>query len=125
MTRISPDILSRAWLMLMVLSGGSAVVAALVGSGLDRRLAGTLIILLALFKARIILSRLPDIDTELALQIANMVSLIRKEELRKSPGVAETLDWAATLTGLDIRHLRDEPETVHETLMCLPRTNPA
>lgn len=57
MTRISPDILSRAWLMLMVLSGGSAVVAALVGSGLDRRLAGTLIILLALFKARIILSR--------------------------------------------------------------------
>ena len=73
-------------------------------------------------EARIILSRLPDIDTDLALQIANMVSLIRKEGLRKSPGVAETLDWAATLAGLDIRHLRDEPETVHETLMCLIKT---
>ncbi|MGJ8572709.1 MAG: AAA family ATPase [Hoeflea sp.] len=73
-------------------------------------------------EARIILSRLPDIDTDLALQIANMVSFIRKEELRKSPGVAETLDWAATLAGLDIRHLRDEPETVHETLMCLIKT---
>ena len=73
-------------------------------------------------EARIILSRLPGIDTDLALQITNMVSLIRKEDLRKSPGVAETLDWAATLAGLDIRHLRDEPETVHETLMCLVKT---
>lgn len=73
-------------------------------------------------EARIILSRLPNIDTALALQIAGMVSLIRKEELRKSPGVAETLDWAATLAGLEIRHLRDEPELVHETLMCLIKT---
>lgn len=73
-------------------------------------------------EARIILSRLPGIDTDLALQIASMVSLIRKEELRKTPGVAETLDWAATLAGLEIRHLRDEPEAVHETLMCLIKT---
>lgn len=73
-------------------------------------------------EARIILSRLPVIDTDLALQIASMVSLIRKEELRKTPGVAETLDWAATLAGLEIRHLRDEPEAVHETLMCLIKT---
>ncbi|WP_291002161.1 MoxR family ATPase [Hoeflea sp.] len=73
-------------------------------------------------EARIILSRLPGIDSGLALQIATMVSLIRKEDLRKSPGVAETLDWAATLAGLEIRHLRDEPESVHETLMCLIKT---
>lgn len=73
-------------------------------------------------EARIILSRLPGIDAALSLQIATMVSLIRKEELRKAPGVAETLDWAATLAGLDIRHLRDEPEAVHATLMCLIKT---
>jgi MoxR-like ATPase len=73
-------------------------------------------------EARIILSRLPHIDAALALQIASMVSMIRKEELKKAPGVAETLDWAAALAGLDIRHLRDEPETVHETLMCLIKT---
>ncbi|MCV3736246.1 MoxR family ATPase [Rhizobium sp. TRM96647] len=73
-------------------------------------------------EARIILSRLPGIDAALSLQIATMVSLIRKEELRKAPGVAETLDWAATLAGLDIRHLRDEPEAVHATLMCLVKT---
>jgi MoxR-like ATPase len=73
-------------------------------------------------EARIILSRLPGIDAALALQIAGMVGLVRKEDLRKTPGVAETLDWAATLAGLDIRHLRDEPEAVHETLMCLIKT---
>ncbi|EHS49785.1 ATPase associated with various cellular activities AAA_5 [Rhizobium sp. PDO1-076] len=73
-------------------------------------------------EARIILSRLPHIDAALALQIAGLVSLIRKEELRKAPGVAETLDWAATLAGLEIRLLRDEPEAVFETLMCLIKT---
>ena len=73
-------------------------------------------------EARIIQSRLPNIDATLALEIANMVSHVRKEELRKSPGVAETLDWAATLAGLNIRHLRDEPEAVFDTLMCLIKT---
>lgn len=73
-------------------------------------------------EARIILSRIPHIDTALALQIASMVSMIRKEELRKAPGVAETLDWAATLAGLNVKHLRDEPELIHETLMCLIKT---
>ncbi len=66
--------------------------------------------------------QVPNIDASLALQIANMVELIRKEDLRKAPGVAETLDWAASLAGLDISHLRDEPELVHETLMCLVKT---
>jgi hypothetical protein len=58
----------------------------------------------------------------LSLQIARMVEGIRKEELRKVPGVAETLDWAAALVGLDVRDLHDAPETVHETLMCLLKT---
>ncbi len=73
-------------------------------------------------EARIILSHLPRIDVALATQIAQMVGLLRKEDLRKKPGVAETLDWAATLAGLDLRHLRDEPELVHETLACVIKT---
>jgi MoxR-like ATPase len=73
-------------------------------------------------EARIIQARLPNIDAALALEIANMVGHVRKEELRKTPGVAETLDWAATLAGLNIRHLRDEPEAVFDTLMCLIKT---
>jgi MoxR-like ATPase len=74
-------------------------------------------------EARIITTRLPDIDTALAHQVARMVAAIRKEDLRKVPGVAETLDWAATLGGLAVRDLRQEPETVHETLICLLKTH--
>jgi MoxR-like ATPase len=74
-------------------------------------------------EARIILVRVPSIDTALALQIANMVAAIRREDLRKVPGVAETLDWAATLVGLDVRDLRESPETIHDTMICLLKTH--
>jgi len=73
-------------------------------------------------EARIILTRLPGIDTGLALQIARMVGAIRKEDLRKVPGVAETLDWAATLAGLAIHDLRQAPEAVYDTLICVLKT---
>jgi MoxR-like ATPase len=71
-------------------------------------------------EARIILTRFPGIDTPLALQIARMVAAIRKEDLRKVPGVAETLDWAATLAGLELHDLRQEREVV---LICLLKTH--
>ena len=74
-------------------------------------------------EARIILVRLPGIDTALALQVARMVAAIRKEDLAKLPGVAESLDWAATLAGLGIADLRQAPEAVHETLVCLLKTH--
>lgn len=73
-------------------------------------------------ETRIILTRVPGIATALALQIARMVESVRKEDLRKVPGVAETLDWAAALVGLDVSNLHDAPETVHETLRCLLKT---
>src|SRR3954462_2306580 len=72
---------------------------------------------------RIIMARIDGASASLSLQIARLVESIRKEELRKVPGVAETLDWAAALVGLDIRDLHDAPETVHETLMCLLKTH--
>jgi len=74
-------------------------------------------------EARIIMARIDGASASLSLQIARMVESIRKEELRKVPGVAETLDWAAALVGLDVRDLHDSPETVHETLMCLLKTH--
>jgi MoxR-like ATPase len=73
-------------------------------------------------ETRIILARVPGIATALALQIARLVEGVRKEELRKVPGVAETLDWAAALVGLGVGDLHDAPETVHETLRCLLKT---
>ncbi len=74
-------------------------------------------------EARIILARVEGAGASLAGQIAEMVQGIRKEELRKVPGVAETLDWAAALVGLDVRDLKDHPEVVHETLICLLKTH--
>ena len=73
-------------------------------------------------EARIIMARIIGASASLSLQIARMVEGVRKEELRKVPGVAETLDWAAALVGLDVRDLHKEPETVHETMMCLLKT---
>jgi MoxR-like ATPase len=74
-------------------------------------------------EARIILTRLPGIDATLALQVARMIAAIRKEDLRKVPGVAETLDWAATLAGLGLHDLRAEPEAVYDTLICVLKTH--
>jgi MoxR-like ATPase len=73
-------------------------------------------------EAAIIVMRLPAIDAGLALQVARMVGLLRKEDLRKIPGVAETLDWAATLAGLGVEDLRAAPELVFETLIALLKT---
>src|SRR5262249_24564946 len=73
-------------------------------------------------EARIIMTRVDGAGASLSLQIARMVQGIRKEELRKVPGVAETLDWAAALVGLDVHDLHEAPETVHDTLMCLLKT---
>jgi MoxR-like ATPase len=74
-------------------------------------------------EARIILAHLPEIDRALANQVAQTVAAIRKEDLRKVPGVAETLDWAATLAGLGVADLRQEPEKAQETLICLLKTH--
>jgi MoxR-like ATPase len=74
-------------------------------------------------EARILLTRLPGIDSNLAQQIARLVGAIRKEDLRKGPGIAESLDWAATLAGLELHDLRQEPEVVYETMVCLLKTH--
>ncbi len=75
-------------------------------------------------EARILLAHLPEIDSALAAQIARFVAAIRKEDLRKVPGVAESLDWAAALIGLGINDLHQDPGTLHETLICLLKTQP-
>src|SRR6516164_3248207 len=74
-------------------------------------------------ETRIILARVPNVSVSLSSQIAAMVDHVRKEGLRKVPGVAETLDWSAALVGLDIKSLHDDPEAVHQTLRCLLKTH--
>ncbi len=74
-------------------------------------------------EAAILRRKLPQLDVGLALQIARLIAQLRKEELRKTPGVAETLDWAATLAGLGVADLAAEPEIVHATLIALLKTH--
>ncbi|MBK8257095.1 MAG: MoxR family ATPase [Polyangiaceae bacterium] len=58
--------------------------------------------------------RLPDIPTELTRQVVGFVQALRKLDLFKNPGVAETLDWGNALMALDQTVL--DPETVRSTL---------
>ncbi|SEC36375.1 AAA domain (dynein-related subfamily) [Rhizobiales bacterium GAS188] len=74
-------------------------------------------------EARILLTRLPGIDSGLALQVARMMATIRRQDLRKVPGVVEALDWAATLAGLGVHDLRQEPQAVYDTLVCVLKTH--
>ncbi|NIA68322.1 MoxR family ATPase [Pelagibius litoralis] len=66
--------------------------------------------------------RNPGIETRLAEQIVGFVQALRKEDLEKKPGVAETLDWAAALSGLGINDLAEDPVALQASLVCLLKT---
>lgn len=70
----------------------------------------------------ILMARMPQINARLAEQIVGFVQSLRKEELEKKPGVAETLDWAAALSGLGVANLSDNPIQLQATLVCLLKT---
>jgi len=63
---------------------------------------------------KILRAKVPGIAKKLSEQIVAFVQALRKEDLFKSPGVAETLDWAGALTELDVVAL--DPVTVSDTL---------
>lgn len=73
-------------------------------------------------EARILLSRVDGLDARLALQIAELMGRLRKEDLVKVPGVAETIDWAAALLGLGARDVAESRDLVFETLTCVLKT---
>ena len=62
----------------------------------------------------IVRAKAPGIPARLTEELVAFVQAIRKEDLFKSPGVAETLDWAAALTELDAVAL--DPAQVSDTL---------
>jgi len=57
---------------------------------------------------RIVLARVPGIDETLATSIVRVINALRAMELRKSPSVAETIDWARTLLELGAESLNEE-----------------
>jgi MoxR-like ATPase len=72
---------------------------------------------------RIVRARLPDVEPDLARQMVRFVQAIRREDLEKKPGIAETLDWARALVGLGVRNVRDNPALLQDTLLCLLKTH--
>ena len=70
----------------------------------------------------IVRARLPGIDRRLAEQVVRFVQLLRREDLEKTPGIAETLDWARALIGLDIASIDKDPGAVQASLICLLKT---
>ena len=73
-------------------------------------------------EAAIICARLPGIDAALAGHVARFVGALRREDLEKRPGIAETLDWCAALMGLGIERLEAGPDRLRRTLICLLKT---
>jgi MoxR-like ATPase len=65
----------------------------------------------------IVLTKVPDITDSLADQVARIVRSIRQLELKKSPSVSETLDWARTLLLLGIEHV--DADTAKATINIL------
>jgi MoxR-like ATPase len=55
----------------------------------------------------IVLSRVPEIEAELAEQLVGVVATLRALELKKAPAVSETIDWARTLLALGVGELDD------------------
>jgi MoxR-like ATPase len=62
----------------------------------------------------IVRAKVPGIAERLSREIVHFVQNLRKEDLFKAPGVAETLDWASALSELDAVAL--DPATVSDTL---------
>jgi MoxR-like ATPase len=62
----------------------------------------------------ILQTRVPEAQAALSREVVAFVQALRREDLFKRPGVAETIDWAKCLLALDVVQL--SPETIADTL---------
>lgn len=62
----------------------------------------------------IVKNKVPSIDAKLAEQITLFMQQLRIIKLEKTPGIAETLDWAMALSALHIDHL--DKNIIEQTL---------
>jgi MoxR-like ATPase len=63
---------------------------------------------------QIVRLKIPGIEEGLAANLVNAIRRIRLLDLKKSPSISETLDWAQSLLALQIKELT--PEVISETL---------
>ena len=63
---------------------------------------------------KILLSRVPKINEELSKSIIYFVKELRKIELFKQPGIAETIDWAQAI--VELNYITINPEVLESTI---------
>ncbi len=72
---------------------------------------------------QIVLNKVPEITESLADQIARIVRSVRQLDLKKSPSVSETLDWARTLVLLGVSHIDAEVATETANILLKHRSD--
>jgi MoxR-like ATPase len=70
----------------------------------------------------IVQALLPEVALDLTRQAIEFVHRLRREDLAKKPGIAETLDWLRALHSLDVESLPDDPRALSAALSCLLKT---
>ena len=65
---------------------------------------------------------LPAADTALVEEAVQFVQRLRGEDLAKTPGIAETLDWIRALHRMNVHTLTSDMATLLATLGCLLKT---
>ncbi len=70
----------------------------------------------------IVRATLPEAEARLVAEAVAYVQRLRREDLQKTPGIAETLDWVRALHRLGLQALPDDPAATLQTLSCLLKT---
>ena len=70
----------------------------------------------------IVKTALPTAETQLIEDAVQFVQHLRREDLGKTPGIAETLDWVRALFGMGQAQLPDDMALLQSTLSCLIKT---
>ena len=66
---------------------------------------------------KILQSRVPNIREDLSVAIVHFVKELRKIELFKQPGIAETIDWAQAM--VELNYITIDPEIIESTIGAL------
>ena len=66
---------------------------------------------------KILQSRVPNIKEDLSVAIVHFVKELRKIELFKQPGIAETIDWAQAM--VELNYITIDPEVLESTIGAL------
>lgn len=70
----------------------------------------------------IVKTALPEVDARLVEDAVQFVQRLRREDLAKIPGIAETLDWVSALFQMRHNSLPEDMSAVLVTLGCLLKT---